>query len=660
MKINIELSDNVILIKGDIDSFLKPRIKSWFNVKFKEVRYEENQIFISDPIFNKKEEINKFRESIIHKTGNLKIDFGTNFSRNLKEYKEEEDRFKEFSLYAKSIWSRRFDESYLEDFENFKVVLENKLPKRKLYKLQLLSSFHLAFSQNACNFSVPGAGKTSIVYGAYTFLKNLNNSDPKKVNKLIVVGPPSSFEPWIDEYIECFGEPPKVFRFTGESEKDEKLRVLSNTHKIDYELLLFTYNSIPILFREIISYCSNVNNKVMFVCDEAHKIKSEDGLWSNSVLKISPYLNSRVILTGTPAPNGYEDLFNLFKFIYPSKNIIEFRRDYLKRMTKDGLYSEIDSLIESIKPYFIRIKKSDLNLPDVNDFKFLNDVDELERDVYLKLEKSLHSKSNDVSLKSIYFRLHQSVNNIHLLKSRLNNFDFDEAESLNENLEKILGEDLYFKIKYLDDNYIPSKHMAILKHVLDLSKKGKKVIIWGFYIDSIKRLDKLLKKNGLDGGILIGETPKGKKLDEFNWDDDELNRQTILKKFKLLENFNYIITNPIVLGESVSLHKVCNNSIYFELNWNAAPYIQSRDRIHRVWLINGKQHNYETNYFHYLSSVNQSKEDIDEKIYTRLNMKFKRMLEIIEHEIPLFQEEESDEILAIMNDLIIEYGGSQN
>ena len=35
------------------------------------------------------------------------------------------------------------------------------MPCRTLYDLQMLSAYHMAFSQNACNFSVPGAGKTS-------------------------------------------------------------------------------------------------------------------------------------------------------------------------------------------------------------------------------------------------------------------------------------------------------------------------------------------------------------------------------------------------------------------------------------------------------------------------------------------------------------------
>ena len=56
--------------------------------------------------------------------------------------------------------------------------------------------------------------------------------------------------------------------------------------------------------------------------------------------------------------------------------------------------------------------------------------------------------------------------------------------------------------------------------------------------------------------------------------------------------------------------------IYFELSYSAAPYIQSRDRIHRVWLENGKQKDYETNYYHLIAKpAIDSVTNIDEEIY---------------------------------------------
>ena len=61
--------------------------------------------------------------------------------------------------------------------DNFKESLVKNMQTRRLYTLQMLSAYHMAFAQNACNFSVPGAGKTSIVYGAYAYLKHLPESN---------------------------------------------------------------------------------------------------------------------------------------------------------------------------------------------------------------------------------------------------------------------------------------------------------------------------------------------------------------------------------------------------------------------------------------------------------------------------------------------------
>ncbi|MBQ9447649.1 MAG: hypothetical protein IJU61_13685, partial [Victivallales bacterium] len=87
-----------------------------------------------------------------------------------RDYYEEEKRFAEFSTKALHI---RNNECDLAEFKSFTESVSTNLTFRSLYPLQLLSAYHMAFSQNACNFSVPGAGKTSIVYGAYAYLHNL-------------------------------------------------------------------------------------------------------------------------------------------------------------------------------------------------------------------------------------------------------------------------------------------------------------------------------------------------------------------------------------------------------------------------------------------------------------------------------------------------------
>ena len=89
------------------------------------------------------------------------------------------------------------------------------MKKRRLYRLQILASYHIAFSQNACNFSVPGSGKTSIVYGAFSYFNNLLSNHKYYINKILVVGPPSSFSPWKDEFTECYGYKPSSVELDG-------------------------------------------------------------------------------------------------------------------------------------------------------------------------------------------------------------------------------------------------------------------------------------------------------------------------------------------------------------------------------------------------------------------------------------------------------------
>jgi len=126
--------------------------------------------------------------------------YDAQINTDIKLFRERELQFEEFSSKAKDIKANNCIEA---DFDMFTNLLTEYMTNRRLYPLQLLSAYHLAFSQSGCNFSVPGAGKTSIVYGAYTYLKNIDSGNPKKVDKIIIIGPLSSFGPWELEFEEC-------------------------------------------------------------------------------------------------------------------------------------------------------------------------------------------------------------------------------------------------------------------------------------------------------------------------------------------------------------------------------------------------------------------------------------------------------------------------
>lgn len=343
-----------LYITGDIDDIFANR---------RAARYIKDTIEFTKAygklIVNAEKDINKTIDKLkkVCEYISAELVFSGKVSEAVNNYALEEEKFHIFSEKARLIRDNCCDK---EDFQKFVDSLSINLKNRSLYELQLLSAYHLAFSQNACNFSVPGAGKTSVVYGAFAYLSNLPADDSKYVDKLLIISPLSAFGPWELEYEECFGEKPSTKRLNGKVSVDEKKQYFYS--RTPAKITLLSYNSVPSLKDELIYFLKN--NQVMVVLDEAHKIKNTSGgITANGVLDIAQYCSSRVVLTGTPAPNGYEDLYNLYKFIWPTKKVIPFEIYQLKDMSKQESDSRVETLLNAVAPFFIRVKKSDLGIP---------------------------------------------------------------------------------------------------------------------------------------------------------------------------------------------------------------------------------------------------------------------------------------------------------
>lgn len=551
----------------------------------------------------------------------------------IQDYYEEERRFAEFSKKALHI---RNNECDTDEFEMFTQSVAENLTARSLYPLQLLSAYHMAFSQNACNFSVPGAGKTSIVYGAYAYLHNLPAENPKHVDCLLIVGPLSSFGPWELEYEECFGRKPVSKRLVGGVNRNDKQDYLIS--KYPAELTLISYASLPSLQREIGFFLRT--NKVMVVLDEAHKAKnSSGGIIAQAVLEMSKYSKSRIVLTGTPAPNGYEDIYNMFKFIWPNKNVMGFEVNQLRDITITGDQARVSRLIDSISPYFIRIRKSDLNIPPatvhppiyvpmgsrqqrIYDFVEKKYMDEFMADG----ATNTSSRFKAALAQARTIRLMQAASNPAMLKAPLHDF-FEDEEFPIEAYQAIDDSDVLKSILDYEANEVPAKYVAVKQLVDDILASNGKVVIWATFIHTIHDLKQYLESQGIPCQELYGATP----VERERLDDDEFifTREKIIKAFQHPDcPFKVIIANPFAVAESISLHKACHNAIYIERSFNAAHFVQSKDRIHRY----GLEPNTVTNYYYILS-----RDTVDETIDTRLAEKERRMTDIMENmPIPLF------------------------
>jgi SNF2 family DNA or RNA helicase len=640
--ISLDESNQCFILSGDTESALNNR-RMLFSLK--KLGYDRNNVNVIIP-YNKDTQIEVLqRLQELLKKFNFTEEKSQETQDSLEAFYREQETFKEFSNKAKTIRNYTFDELEQDErFADFCQIVSQKFVTRKPGNFQWLSSFHMAFAQKSCNFSVPGAGKTTIVYAAYAYLKSTQDMG-KKVNKLVVIGPLSSFAPWENEHEACFGKKIASQRISGEVFINEKKQHLASGNPA--ELTLISFHSVPNLQSEIDNFIKK--NNVMLVVDEAHRIKNPDGKNATSILEVGKEAKSRVILTGTPLPNGYQDLYNLYKFIYPYhyKDILKFHYGNLENMTqKQELENDrVNQLINNISPFFLRIKKEDLGLPPTEEKIIEIEMDNHQRSIYDFIEEQYidsFKKNDSATIKDILnkaklIRLRQaSTNPSLLLQPIVENLEKDDENAqrfLNSN-EKIADIDIFQKI--LSYKVVPKKFIAIQKLLQDkIIPQSEKVIIWTIFIKNAKQLQEHLQSAGIKSELLLGEIEQDKReqtIDGFNNPKDL--------------NFQVVIANPFTVAESISLHKGCHNAIYMERDYNCGNFLQSKDRIHRVGLMKEQI----TRYYYFLST-----NSIDEVINQKLDEKAQRMSKIIDSDIPLLSILNDDDETELIQALIESY-----
>ena len=109
-----------------------------------------------------------------------------------------------------------------------------------------------------------------------------------------------------------------------------------------------------------------------------------------------------------------------------------------------------------------------------------------------------------------------------------------------------------------------------------------------------------------------------------------LDRQQILDEFRNGQ-IQVLLTNPHTLAESVSLHSVCHDAIYFEYSYNLVHLLQSKDRIHRLGLPDDQYTQY---YYHQISyQTEDGTWSLGEAVYQRLKEKEQIMLDAIDNHV---------------------------
>lgn len=537
------------------------------------------------------------------------------FLEDLKNKEIEKKRKEEFLISLKQNPEK-------EDYDGFVASIENLNLKRKLEPHQIKSLHHLYNCSSAAVFSVPGSGKTSVVLAYYEKLKLEG-----KVDHIFVVGPVNSFVSWVKEFSLNINRKLDSMILGSNIKKED--RKIFYSQKLNCEMIMAHFSTIAndvVLLKKFFEY-----NKVLLVIDEAHNIKKIDGRWSNAVLSLGKVVNYKVVLTGTPLPNDLRDVYNYLDFLF-GENFVFNKKDKARienLLNQEKKIEAIDLVREKINPFYTRVTKKELNLSTPNFNKpIIVDMNPIEKKIYDAIQSKISHYGRESFLDNIEFV--QKICRARIIRLK-------QAASYVKNLETAIDEDILNEDeKILKDNDIkglvasydklekPAKLLKLISMVKDFKKKSKKVLIWSTHL---KTIDLILENLSLENIVV-------KKI------TGETNRDFEIKK-NIMEEFNdnnsdldALVALPQACSESISLHKACQNAIYYDLNYNAAEFLQSLDRIHRVG--GSEIHPVYYNFLHYEKTV-------DTKIFEKVFLKADRQMQIIEEDNLTFDLSENEE-----------------
>ncbi|MFE9538110.1 DEAD/DEAH box helicase [Streptomyces sp. NPDC006691] len=397
--------------------------------------------------------------------------------------------------------------------------------------------------RHGANFSVPGAGKTRVGLAVFEALRRNHG-----VERLLIVGPKSCYESWHFENQECFADPLRMDVFA----RDVPPAVDSLI--VNYERLDGAANQ---LGRWLSARPS------LLLLDEAHRMKlGADGTYGAACLALGPRARHRLILTGTPAPNGVRDLENLFGFVWPG-----YGRQSVTQAVAGG---DLQKASKVLKPLFTRTTKGELGLPPVTTKLTSVPMPPLHQEVYEALlgrfsARAAGSEGNFEALGKIVVYMLMAATSPALLS-----VGATRHEPLAYRVPPLAipqGTPLYELMQDLPSYEMSPKFREVLAIVARNAAQGRKTLVWSTFIRSLNTLYRMLGEFSpalVHGGTEVREA----EIERFRSDSDCM----------------VLLSNPATLGEGISLHHQCHDAVYVDRDFAAGRYLQSLDRIHRLGL----------------------------------------------------------------------------
>jgi SNF2 family DNA or RNA helicase len=417
---------------------------------------------------------------------------------------------------------------------------------------------NMGAKRNGANFSVPGAGKTTVAFAVHLLTKTPDTH-------LLIVAPKNAFSAWDDVLTETLlqGHPRADFspfvRLEGGAEAIRAaLREQPRRAIISYDQIIRVTEVIADFMRTY---------RVHLIVDESHRMKAgESSQRGSALLALSHLPLRRDILSGTPIPNSLEDIRPQMDFLWPGQGIG-------RRIVQSGEPATI------LRPLYVRTTKQELDLPPVIRRYRPVQMSEAQVALYGLVRNALLQRMSGVSsvanidlskARTAVVRLLQISSNPILAVRAMTSELMDDYMHNDEALEQI-----FTRIIEERDSTKLIEAQRLAREVLTADKNAR-VVIWSAFRENVERLAGLLAEFGAT--YIHGDVPIGSA-------DDSGTREGRLRRFHAADlRCRVLVANPAACSEGISLHRVCHHAIYVDRTYNAAHYLQSVDRIHRLGL----------------------------------------------------------------------------
>lgn len=435
---------------------------------------------------------------------------------------------------------------------------------RQLRDFQLRDLGQMLAISHGANFSVPGAGKTSVALAAYELLRSRG-----EVDRLLVIAPLSAFGAWFEESDECFASPLRAARFLERSTATEFAIV-------NYQRLASSYDD---LARWIFQ------GRTHIILDEAHRMKrGRNGEWGAACLDLAHSAARRDLLTGTPAPQHPTDLIALLDFQWPQ----QARRILPERaLVRQPTRGSMQELSRRLRPLFARTQKIELGLDEPELRIETVPMKPLQTEIYTALRtrarRALASSAGSAQLAqmgNVTAYLLQAAVNPGLLSRPVGGAKPAPLQFPSVDIEP--GTDLADKVMRYGELEIPHKIEKLIALVDENARHNRKTLVWSNFVDVLRDLAARTLAP-YSPALVYGGIPSGHE------DDVWLTREKEIRRFRSDSDCWVLLANPAAMSEGISLHHECHDAVYVDRTYNAGQYLQSLDRIHRLGLAPGTE-----------------------------------------------------------------------